>query len=354
MSDTIRIPIDVLHAFGYSDDISVTQNGDGLINTTFFITTGKSKTVLQKINRNVFTNAESIQLNYEKVYNYVAQNAPGFLMPKPLFTVEGASFFVDSVGGFWRGFYYVANSSVKHFISDVKEAYTVAALFGRLLKALNGFPVQQLQETIPEFHNLRLRYQQFTNAVENGNEQRKAEAKSLIESLQERQKYVTLYDEVVKQKDKFPVRVLHHDAKIGNILFDKLAGEVLCAVDFDTLMPGYFISDFGDLVRASACSVGEEENDLSKVFIKQEYFEALLKGYLDETQNILTESERSLLIYSGHLLIYMQCLRFTTDYLLGDIYYKTSYTNHNFYRAMNQMTLLESIEKLVPEAVSIT
>jgi len=354
MSNNIGIPPDVLHAFGYYDNFSITQNGDGLINTTFFIKAGKVKTVLQKINRGVFKNAEAIQSNYVKVYNYIEQNAPDFVMPKPIVACICDSFFIDSHGDFWRGFYYVANSSVKHFISDAKEAYTVAALFGRLLKTLNGFPVEQLQETIPQFHNLHLRYQQFTSAVKNCDKKRKAKAAVLIEELKKRQKYVALYDEVVKQREKFPLRVLHHDAKIANILFDKKSGKVLCAVDFDTLMPGYFFSDFGDLVRASACSAGEEETDLSTVFIKPEYFEALLKGYLDETQNILTESERTLLIYSGHLLIYMQSLRFTTDYLLGDIYYKTSYPNHNFNRAMNQLTLLESLEKLVPESILIS
>jgi Ser/Thr protein kinase RdoA (MazF antagonist) len=351
MSSNIGIPPDVLHAFGYYENFSVTQNGDGLINTTFFIKAGKTKTVLQKINRSVFKNAEDIQSNYVKVYNYIEQHTPEFMMPKPMVACICDSFFVDTNGDFWRGFRYVANSAVKHFITDAKEAYTVAALFGRLLKALDGFPVEQLQETIPQFHNLHIRYQQFTSAVKDCDKRRKARAVLLIESLKRRQNYVALYDEVVIQKDKFPLRVLHHDAKIANILFDKRNGKVLCAVDFDTLMPGYFFSDFGDLVRASACSAGEEETDLSKVFINQEYFDALLKGYLDEIQNILTESERALLVYSGHLLIYMQCLRFATDYLLGDIYYKTSYPNQNFNRAMNQLTLLESLEKLVPESV---
>lgn len=348
MSNNIEIPFDVLYAFGYNGNVAITQNGDGLINATFFIETASSKIVLQKINTRVFTNAVAIQSNYVKVYNYIQQNTQNFLLPKPVFTGNSESFFIDSTSGFWRGFYYVPDSAVKHFISNAAEAYTVAALFGRLLKVLDGFPAQQLKETIPQFHDLHLRYQQFENAVKNGDQQRKLDTTSLIESLKKRQNYVELYDTIVDQKDKFPVRVLHHDAKIGNILFDKQTGEVLCAVDFDTLMPGYFFSDFGDLVRASACSASEEENDLSKVFIIREYYEALLKGYLDATENILTEEERSLLIYSGHILIYMQCLRFTTDYLSGDIYYKTSYINHNFCRAINQMTLLESLEKLVP------
>ncbi len=348
MNKNIEIPLDVLQAFGYDNNVSITQNGDGLINATFFIEKANSKIVLQKINTNVFTNAKFIQSNYTKVYNYLQETTQIFLLPKPVFTVKGESFFIDSTSGFWRGFNYVPDSTVKHFISNATEAYAVAALFGRLLKVLDGFPAQDLQETIPQFHDLHLRYRQFENAVKNGDQQRKLDAASLIESLKKRQNYVELYDTIVEQKDKFPLRVLHHDAKIGNILFDKLTGEVLCAVDFDTLMPGYFFSDFGDLVRASACSAGEEENDLSKVFINQQYFDALLKGYLDETENILTASERSLLVYSGHLLIYMQCLRFTTDYLSGDIYYKTSYINHNFCRAINQITLLESLERLVP------
>ncbi len=352
MNTNIEIPQEVLHAFGYYDNFKITQNGDGLINTTFFIKAGKTKAVLQKINRSVFINAEAIQSNYLKVYNFIEQHTPEFMIPKPLVACICDSFFVDSMGDFWRGFQYVDNSTTKHFISDAKDAYTVAALFGRLLKALDGFAVEQLQETIPQFHNLHLRYQQFASAVKECDKKRKAKAVLLIEELTKRKKYVALYDKVVTQKNKFPLRVLHHDAKIANILFDKKNGKVLCAVDFDTLMPGYFFSDFGDLVRASACSADEEETDLSKVFINHGYFEALLKGYLDETQNILTESEKELLVYSGHLLLYMQSLRFATDYLLGDVYYKTSYPNQNFNRAMNQLTLLESLEKLVPAFVT--
>ncbi len=345
-----KIPSDVLAVFGYNVEATrVKQNTDGLINATFFIEGKDSKIVLQKINQSVFKDAASIQLNYEKVFNYIQQNAKGFLLPRPVFTRQGSSYFVDKKGDFWRGFYFIENSKVKHFINNAADAYAVAALFGRLLKVLNGFPAEELHETIPGFHNLHLRYQQFTAALKDGVVQRVDAATQLTAALQKRRHYAALYDKIVREKDKFPLRVLHHDAKAANVLFNKKNDEVFCAVDFDTLMPGYFFSDFGDMVRTLACSTGEEETDLSTIFINREYFEALLKGYLHETKNILTDSERSLLIYSGHLLIYMQCLRFATDYLLGDIYYKTSYTGQNLNRAMNQLTLLGSLEKLVPE-----
>jgi Ser/Thr protein kinase RdoA (MazF antagonist) len=354
MSKEIKIPQEVLNAFGYNNGNKyIEQNYDGLINATFFVEDKNSKIVLQKINQSVFKNAEFIQFNYEKIYNYIQQNAKGFLMPRPVFTNLNSSFFIDAEGGFWRAFTYVNNSLAKHFITDEGDAYTVAALFGRLLKVLAGFPASHLQHAIPDFHNLHLRYKQFEKAVQVGDENKKREAVHLIESLQKRRHYVALFDDIANDKDKFPIRVLHHDAKVANILFDKITGEVLCAVDFDTLMPGYFFSDFGDMVRASASSAGEEETDFSRVFINQEYFDALLKGYLAETKDILTESEKSLLVYSGHILVYMQSLRFTTDYLLGDIYYKTSYTNHNFNRAMNQLVLLQSLEKLVPETAMV-
>jgi Ser/Thr protein kinase RdoA (MazF antagonist) len=140
---------------------------------------------------------------------------------------------------------------------------------------------------------------------------------------------------------------MHHDAKISNILFDEETGTVICPVDFDTCMPGYFYSDLGDLVRSMACSEGERSVNFSEIGINLEFYDAVISGYLEVMQGLLTEAEKKYIHYSGLLVIYMQALRFLTDYLKGDVYYQISYPEQNFDRAKNQLILLEKLEEML-------
>ena len=149
------------------------------------------------------------------------------------------------------------------------------------------------------------------------------------------------------ESEEFEKRVMHHDAKISNILFSEETGQVICPVDFDTCMPGYFFSDLGDMIRSMACSEGENNTNYSEINIRKDFYEAILDGYMEVMQELLTDAEKKHIHYSGLLMIYMQALRFITDYLNGDLYYRTDYPEQNFDRAMNQLTLLQRLEEFL-------
>src|SRR4030095_7819983 len=224
-------------------------------------------------------------------------------------------------------------------VNSPSQAYEAAKQFGRFTNLLSAFPVEDLRITLPDFHNLPLRYSQFETAINEGNKERIQEASTLIDFLKNQYEIVTTSEQISSDPD-FKKRVTHHDSKISNVLFDD-NDHGLCVIDLDTVMPGYFISDFGDMMRTYLSPVSEEEKDLSKIEIREDYFKAIARGYLDEMANELTPVEKKYLVYAGKFMIYMQALRFLTDFLNNDTYYGAKYKGHNFIRANNQVCLLK-------------
>jgi len=221
------------------------------------------------------------------------------------------------------------------------QAYEAAKQFGRFTKLLCHFPCEQLHITLPDFHNLSLRYQQFEKAIAEGNTARIKEAAATIEFLKNNRSIVDT-SERIQKNPAFKKRVTHHDTKISNVLFDD-NDQGLCVIDLDTVMPGYFISDVGDMLRTYLSPVSEEETDFSKIKIRSDYFKAIAKGYLEEMKGELSKEEQAHFVYAGKFMIYMQALRFLTDYLNNDVYYGSKYEGHNFMRAKNQVVLLEKL-----------
>jgi thiamine kinase-like enzyme len=197
-----------------------------------------------------------------------------------------------------------------------------------------------------------LRYAQFETAIKEGNKERIKQSAIIISFLKNQYEIVSI-SEQISNNPGFKKRVTHHDSKISNVLFDK-NNRGLCVIDLDTVMPGYFISDFGDMMRTYLSPVSEEEKDLTKIEIRDEYFKAIADGYLSEMENELSAVEKKYLVYAGKFMIYMQALRFLTDHLNNDVYYGAKYDGHNFVRANSQATLLKKIiekEKLLEELV---
>jgi thiamine kinase-like enzyme len=197
-----------------------------------------------------------------------------------------------------------------------------------------------------------LRYVQFEKAIKDGNKERIKQSAAIISFLKNQYKIVTISEQISNNND-FKKRVTHHDSKISNVLFDE-NNKGLCVIDLDTVMPGYFISDFGDMMRTYLSPVSEEEKDLSKIEIREEYFKAIADGYLSEMGNELSAVEKKYLVYAGKFMVYMQALRFLTDHLNNDTYYGAKYEGHNFIRANNQAALLKKIiekEKLLQKLV---
>ncbi len=227
-----------------------------------------------------------------------------------------------------------------------EAAYTMSKNFAAFTRSLEGLNAKDLIEIIPDFHNLSFRYRQFEEAVANGIPDRLMNSSHLISSLKERRPLVDFYETLGDAK-KYPVRLMHHDCKISNILFDSNTGRVICPVDLDTLMPGKFVSDLGDMIRTMACSENEDSTNWEAIRIRAPFYHAILKGYLEGIGPILTEEEKKNIHYSGLLLVYMQALRFLSDFLQGDKYYKTTYPDQNLNRALNQITLLEKLESFL-------
>jgi thiamine kinase-like enzyme len=247
--------------------------------------------------------------------------------------------------GYFRMFPFVENSHSKDVVETPAQAYEAARQFGKFTRLLADFDVSQLNTTIPQFHDLNLRYQQFLNACANGNPQRIASAKKLSEKLLAKADIVENYQKIVKNP-AFKLRVTHHDTKISNVLFGK-NDKALCVIDLDTLMPGYFISDLGDMMRTYLSPVSEEEGNFSKIVVRKAFYDAIIQGYYSEMKDILTEVEKQHLDYAGQFMIYMQALRFLTDYLNDDVYYGARYPEQNVVRAENQIVLLERL--LIPK-----
>jgi len=237
------------------------------------------------------------------------------------------------------------------FIRDSKSydeinpdlAYRAGIAFGDFQLMLSDLPGDPLHETIPNFHNMEFRLEEFRQAVNRDRVGRVMEVDDLIKEIESRA-YEMCLPERLHREGKLPKRINHCDTKVNNILFDN-DGQVLCVVDLDTVMPGYVLSDFGDFIRTGANTGAEDDKNLDKVGVNLEIFENYAKGYLKNAISFLTDIEIDNLAFGAKLLTYMQTVRFLTDYLNGDTYYKIEYGNHNLIRTKAQFRLLESLEE---------
>jgi Ser/Thr protein kinase RdoA (MazF antagonist) len=321
--------------------------GSGLINNTWKVSANETDYILQKINNAVFKKPHNIANNISVIAAHLKQHHPDYLFVSPTETVivrneanRGQMLYKKGLG-YFRMFPFVPNSHSKDVVETPEQAYQAAAQFGRFTKLLSGLDMAKIKTTIPHFHDIGLRYKQFLTALKNGNPLRIAESKDLINALSQHVDIVKEYKAIQKNPD-FKIRVTHHDTKISNVLFNQ-NDKGLCVIDLDTVMQGYFISDVGDMMRTYLSPVSEEEQDFNKITVRDDFYKAIVQGYFDEMKDELTATEKNYFFYAGKFLIYMQALRFLTDYLNNDVYYGSKYEGHNFMRAKNQMVLLESL-----------
>lgn len=340
----------VLSEYGISNAI-VQPYGNGLINSTWKIKDDTGDYILQKINHQVFKTPQDITDNIQLIAGYLQQHHPDYFFVSPVLTQQGKGMVTLPGEGFFRLFPFVKNSKTYDVVATTQQAFEAARQFGLFTKSLNGLHTEKLKITLPDFHNLSLRYEQFLHACTNGNKQRIQQAQSAIALLHQYSDIVTTYKKITRQKE-FNVRITHHDTKISNVLFNGDKG--ICVIDLDTVMPGYFISDIGDMMRTYLSPVSEEEKDFSKINVREDFFEAIVQGYLESMADELNATELSHFVYSGLFLIYMQAVRFLTDHLNNDVYYGAAYEGQNFIRAQNQLCLLENLldkEKLLTQMV---
>jgi len=330
----------ILKAYNLSDSgYHIEPLGSGLINKTWKVFgNGGQAFVLQRINTDVFKNPEYIASNIRKIGQYLATVDPLYLFAAPLPASNGR-YMVYIEGSYYRLSAFVPGSQTFDSLTGTGYAYEAAKQFGRFSRLLVSFDIKQLQYPLPDFHNLNLRMTQLSNAIRQSEPARLITAKAQIEKVDALKSIADTYCDIADKK-KIPLRVIHHDAKINNVLFDK-SGKGLCVIDLDTVMPGYFISDVGDMMRTYLAESNEEQTDMDKITIRPEFFAVIYAGYMGEMGDILTQAEKELFIYSGKFMIYMQAVRFLTDYLNGNIYYTTYHKNQNLVRTTNQLKLLE-------------
>ena len=310
----------------------------GHINETYKVTlTNEHHYILQNINTSIFRNPMEVMENIAKVGEYLQQKGYPKIVLLPVKTIDKHPFIKLELGC-WRLYPFIENTITYNTVDTPEKAYQAAFTFGEYAAYLSEFEANKLHYTIPNFHNTPLRFEQFKEAIKQVSSERLNLAKKTITKLQS---FSFLLNKL--QGIKLPLRVVHNDTKINNILFDKSTLKPVCIVDLDTLMPGSLIYDYGDMVRTCTPSLDENSADFDRVFVRKPVLTALTTGYLDGIGDRLTETEKNALPIGAQLIIFEQALRFLTDFLQGDIYYKVKNKKQNLIRAKNQLCLLTSV-----------
>ena len=333
----------ILNLYGLdANKCTIKPFGNGLINQTWIISSEERKYILQKINTLIFKSPQLIAKNIHEINLFLKEKFPEYLFVHPIASLQNEEMIFIPNDGYYRIFPFVEGSVSFTILNDTNLAFEAAKQFGKLTHLLSTFDIEKLEITLPDFHNLNLRYQQFETSLTEGNSDRIKVCKPVIDSLKKHKNIVTIFNQIQTNKH-FKIRVNHNDTKISNVLFNT-EGKALCVVDLDTIMPGYFISDVGDMLRTYLSPVSEEENDLSKIEIREEYFDAIMQGYFSEMNDELSVEEKKYFVYAGIFMIYMQALRFLTDHINNDIYYGAKYEGHNLNRCNNQLELLKELQ----------
>jgi Ser/Thr protein kinase RdoA (MazF antagonist) len=330
----------VLSSYGITA-ATIQPHGSGLIHDTWKISDQSQDFILQRVNDKVFKQPQHIADNIEAIDYWLEKNHPEYFFVAPLKTKNNEALLNIRGKGYFRLFPFVKDSCTYDIAQSPQQAFEAARQFGLFTQMLKDFPVEDLKITLPNFHNLSYRYSEFENSTLHGNPSRIEESRKDIDYLHSRNHIVSIYQKIATNKE-FKLRVTHHDTKISNVLFDK-NGKGICVIDLDTVMPGYFISDVGDMMRTYLSPVSEEEKNFEKISVREDYFQAIAKGYLKEMGAELNSVEIHHFVYAGVFMIYMQALRFLTDYLENDKYYGASYEGHNYIRAGNQVALLKQL-----------
>jgi hypothetical protein len=310
---------------------------------------GSARYLLQRINARIFHNPVGLMENIRRVTTHIAQrlSARGEVdMGRKVLTLvparDGAPFCRDATGACWRLYEFIENSCVRDVVQTPAQAEQAGRAFGEFQGLLANLPLPRLHETIPDFHNTSLRYAALERAIAADPFGRVPTAEAEIARACARSHLrLALLD--LARTGQVPERVAHNDAKMSNLLLDEHTGAGLCAVDLDTVMPGLSLYDFGDMVRSMTSPGAEDELDLARVELQPPLFEGLARGYLSATADFLTPVERAHLVIAGEVITFEQGVRFLTDFLLGDRYYKTSRPAQNLDRCRAQFKLLESI-----------
>lgn len=347
---------DAIYAFGFGNRCSyVKPFGAGHINETYAVYMpgqegDELSYVLQRVNSNVFKDPAGVMDNIFGVTEYLRNvirregGDPDRETLSYIKTKSGCNYFEDSEGEPWRCYNFIPDSVCYQLVEEPEQFYQSGSSFGHFLKQLCDYPASKLNETIPDFHNTVKRFGAFQVALKRDLKNRAASCQPEIDFALAREKDCGV---LVEQQDAgiLPLRVTHNDTKLNNILFDEKTGKGLCIIDLDTIMPGLAANDFGDSIRFGAATAEEDEPNLDLMHFDISLYELYVKGYLEETKDVLTEAEIKSLPWGARLMTLECGIRFLTDYLQGDTYFKTDYPEHNLVRARTQFRLVDEMEQ---------
>ena len=325
----------------------------GHINETYSATYDQGGTrvryIHQKINKNVFLNPPALMKNVVRVTTHIrkkleAQDADDLTRRSLIIipTRDGHSYYTNGDAEFWRTFVFVEGVQTFESVQSTAQAFEAGRAFGEFQSHLVDLPGERLIETIPDFHNTRQRFKALQEAIENDRLNRAREAAPEIQFALKQEGIVDVILTAMA-KGRIPERITHNDTKFNNVMLDSKTGKAMCVVDLDTVMPGCALYDFGDMVRTTTSPTLEDEPDLSKVKMQMPMFRKLAEGYLSTAGKFLTRPEKSLIAFSGKLITFEIGIRFLTDFLSGDTYFRIHRPKHNLDRCRTQFKLAESI-----------
>lgn len=324
----------------------------GHINDTYVLTARAreetSRYVLQRINHHVFRDPPKMMENIIRVTEHIRgrlQRTDPAMARRQLRVIparDGRGYCQDPDGNFWRAYNCIEDA----FTCDTPEstglAREAARMFGWFQSMLTDLPGPRLHETIPGFHDTPRRLRHFQHVLARDEFNRAAAAAMEIDFVLEHAAICDVLPDLLA-RGELPIRTTHNDTKINNVMLDRETGRGVCVIDLDTVMPGLSVHDFGDLVRTAACPAAEDETDLSKVTLDVSLFDALARGFAEQTASFLTPAEKNHMVLGGKLITFEQMIRFLTDYLAGDVYYKVHREGHNLDRTRTQMKLVQSM-----------
>lgn len=334
--------------------LEINPYGSGHINDTYLLRTDKDGTekryILQRMNHSIFKNPQELMENIEHVTRHLRKKIESYrgdpdretlnLVP----TLENKSYFIDEDGNYWRMFYFIEDAISYDSVEKPSDFYESAVAFGNFQRLLADFPAATLHETIKGFHDTKSRFEVFKNAVKSDKMKRAENVQAEIDFVLKHEETACILGDMLN-KGELPLRVTHNDTKLNNIMIDKKTGKGICVIDLDTVMPGLAINDFGDSIRFGANTGAEDEKDLSKISCDIELFRLYTKGFIEGCAGSLTDKEIKMLPMGAKVMTFECGMRFLTDYLEGDIYFKIHREGHNLDRSRTQFKLVKDMEE---------
>ena len=330
----------VLEKFGCKlEDCQVSHLGNGLINNTYLVQAPEQEFVLQCLNQQVFTKPQQVTNNADLISAHLQAKRENNGYPlTPVFQLKclNKQNHVKVAEQYWRALQYIPQSFTLEVITSLEQAKSVAQAFAQFTSALSDFDSKKLAEIIPNFHDLTSRVSQLEQAIKSTSAPLLISAKAEIEFIQSQSAFIK---DIIKATATLPLHVTHNDTKINNLLFSQITKKPIAVIDLDTCMPGYLMHDFGDMVRTCCVSIAEDSTELDNMVIDFDMLKVLTQGYLNGFNGVLSTAEQNSLLLGIKLMPFMLSIRFLTDFLTGDTYFKTHYAKHNVDRAKNQLHL---------------